>query len=151
MIVTSLRKFLFASISQRPSNLLTIHLMRSFTIVRHLLLESFPHADVPTEFIGYQYYLCVVPTTYIAPRTPSLHIQIRIVSHDERQRNPHSGIPGIFFMFDVEPVHLTHPPHLPNPSSGASPPPICLFSPSYFRSTVVSVLSYLRASARRTS
>jgi hypothetical protein len=59
------------------------------------------------KFVAYQYYLRVVPTTYVAPRTQPLHTNQYSVTHYERKINPHSGIPGIFFKFDMEPVRLT--------------------------------------------
>jgi hypothetical protein len=58
------------------------------------------------DFIAYQYYLRVVPTTYIAPRSGPLHTNQYSVTHYERQVN-HQGVPGIFFKFDIEPVRLT--------------------------------------------
>ncbi len=75
-------------------------------MVRRALLESLP-ADVPTEFVAYQYYLRVVPTTYVAPRTRPLHTNQYSVTHYERKLSAHSGVPGIFFKFDIEPVRLT--------------------------------------------
>ena len=72
-----------------------------------LLLESFRFADVPAEFVAYQYYLRVVPTTYVAPRSRPLQTNQYSVTHYERQLKPHLGVPGIFFKFDVEPVRLT--------------------------------------------
>ncbi|KAI9434355.1 DUF1692-domain-containing protein [Lactarius indigo] len=59
------------------------------------------------EFVAYQYYLRVVPTTYVAPRTAPLHTNQYSVTHYERKLSPHSGVPGIFFKFDIEPVRLT--------------------------------------------
>jgi len=58
------------------------------------------------DFIAYQYYLRVVPTTYIAPRSEPLHTNQYSVTHYERQVS-HQGVPGIFFKFDIEPVRLT--------------------------------------------
>lgn len=58
------------------------------------------------DFIAYQYYLRVVPTTYIAPRSEPLHTNQYSVTHYERRVN-HQGVPGIFFKFDIEPVRLT--------------------------------------------
>ena len=72
-----------------------------------LPLESFRFADVPAEFVAYQYYLRVVPTTYVAPRSRPLQTNQYSVTHYERQLKPHLGVPGIFFKFDVEPVRLT--------------------------------------------
>ena len=58
------------------------------------------------DFTAYQYYLRVVPTTYVAPRSEPLHTNQYSVTHYERQVG-HSGVPGIFFKFDIEPVRLT--------------------------------------------
>ena len=74
--------------------------------MRRSLLESVP-ADMLTEFVAYQYYLRVVPTTYVAPRTKPLQTNQYSVTHYERKLKPHSGVPGIFFKFDIEPVRLT--------------------------------------------
>ncbi len=66
-----------------------------------------PHSNVPADFIAYQYYLRVVPTTYVAPRTEPLHTNQYSVTHYERTVNEHMGVPGIFFKFEIEPVRLT--------------------------------------------
>lgn len=58
------------------------------------------------DFVAYQYYLRVVPTTYIAPRSKPLHTNQYSVTHYERQVT-HQGVPGIFFKFDIEPLRLT--------------------------------------------
>ena len=57
-------------------------------------------------FIAYHYFLRVVPTTYVAPRSEPLHTNQYSVTHYERQVS-HQGVPGIFFKFDIEPVRLT--------------------------------------------
>ena len=36
----------------------------------------------------------------------SIHVQISMMSHYERQLKPHSSVAGIIFKFDVEPVRL---------------------------------------------
>ncbi|KAN0133410.1 Endoplasmic reticulum vesicle transporter domain containing protein [Lactarius tabidus] len=60
------------------------------------------------KFIAYQYYLCVVSTTYAAPRTQLSHTNCEYsVTHCERQLKPHLGVPGISFKFDDGPVRLT--------------------------------------------
>lgn len=60
-----------------------------------------------TAFVSYQYYLHVVPTTYIAPRSRPLHTHQYGVTHYTRVLNHNKGIPGIFFKFDVDPMSLT--------------------------------------------
>jgi len=59
------------------------------------------------DFIAYQSYLRVVPTTYIAPRSEPLHTNQYSVTHYERKVSHNKGVPGIFFKFDIEPVRLT--------------------------------------------
>ena len=94
------------------------------TIVRLLLVESLTVADVHVEFVAYQYYLCVVPTTYVALGTQPLQANQYSVTHYERKLRRHSGVPGIFFKFDVEPARLTlisnEPSLMSNSPTGAS-------------------------------
>jgi hypothetical protein len=113
--------------------------------VRRSLLEILTPSDVPIEFIAYQYYLRVVPTTYVAPRTKPLHTNQYSVTHYERQLTPHAGVPGIFFKFDVEPVRLTL---IQRTTTFAqffircvTLLPFASLSPSHVSSTAVSVLS----------
>ncbi|KAH9902360.1 DUF1692-domain-containing protein [Cubamyces lactineus] len=58
-------------------------------------------------FVAYQYFLHVVPTTYIAPRSKPLHTHQYSVTHYTRALDHHRGTPGIFFKFDLEPMKLT--------------------------------------------
>ncbi|KAF8155285.1 endoplasmic reticulum vesicle transporter-domain-containing protein [Mycena galopus ATCC 62051] len=58
-------------------------------------------------FVAYQYFLHVVPTTYIAPRSAPLHTNQYSVTHYTRVLSQHSGTPGIFFKFDLDPMSLT--------------------------------------------
>ncbi|KAF8177095.1 endoplasmic reticulum vesicle transporter-domain-containing protein [Mycena galopus ATCC 62051] len=58
-------------------------------------------------FIAYQYFLHVVPTTYIAPPSAPLHTNQYSVTHYTRVLSQHSGTPGIFFKFDLDPMSLT--------------------------------------------
>ncbi|KAJ7811570.1 DUF1692-domain-containing protein [Mycena olivaceomarginata] len=58
-------------------------------------------------FVAYQYFLHVVPTTYIAPRSAPLHTNQYSVTHYTRVLDHHSGTPGIFFKFDLDPMSLT--------------------------------------------
>ncbi|KAI0926321.1 hypothetical protein AcV5_008816 [Taiwanofungus camphoratus] len=57
-------------------------------------------------FVAYQYFLHVVPTTYIAPRSSPLHTHQYSVTHYTRKLDSHRGTPGIFFKFDLEPLSL---------------------------------------------
>jgi len=59
------------------------------------------------NFVADQYYLRVVPTTDVAPHTGPLDTSQYSVTPYERKIKPHSGIPGIFFRFDVESIRLT--------------------------------------------
>lgn len=58
-------------------------------------------------FISYQYFLHVVPTTYIAPRSRPLKTHQYSVTHYTREVEHNRGVPGIFFKFDMEPMSLT--------------------------------------------
>ncbi|KAF8054932.1 endoplasmic reticulum-golgi intermediate compartment protein 2 [Lyophyllum atratum] len=58
-------------------------------------------------FIAYQYFLHVVPTTYIAPRSAPLHTNQYSVTHYTRILEHNRGTPGIFFKFDLDPLSLT--------------------------------------------
>jgi len=58
-------------------------------------------------FVAYQYFLSVVPTTYIAPRTKPLRTNQYSVTHYTRVLEHNKGTPGIFFKFDLEPLSLT--------------------------------------------
>lgn len=60
-----------------------------------------------SAFIAYQYYLHVVPTTYIAPRSPPLQTNQYSVTHYKRSLPDHQGTPGIFFKFDLDPMVIT--------------------------------------------
>ncbi|KAI0353648.1 DUF1692-domain-containing protein [Trametes cingulata] len=58
-------------------------------------------------FVAYQYFLHVVPTTYIAPRSKPLNTHQYSVTHYTRVLDHHRGTPGIFFKFDLDPMKLT--------------------------------------------
>ena len=60
-----------------------------------------------SAFVAYQYFLHVVPTTYIAPRSAPLNTHQYSVTHYTRVLDHHRGTPGIFFKFDLEPLKLT--------------------------------------------
>jgi hypothetical protein len=58
-------------------------------------------------FVAYQYFLHVVPTTYIAPRSAPLRTNQYSVTHYTTKFDHGQGTPGIFFKFDLDPLHLT--------------------------------------------
>ncbi|EIW58008.1 DUF1692-domain-containing protein [Trametes versicolor FP-101664 SS1] len=76
-----------------------------FPDITQPLDNSFELTSEP--FVAYQYYLHVVPTTYIAPRTKPLNTNQYSVTHYTRVLDHHRGTPGIFFKFDLEPMKLT--------------------------------------------
>ncbi|KZT06078.1 DUF1692-domain-containing protein [Laetiporus sulphureus 93-53] len=76
-----------------------------FPDITQPLDDSFELTHDP--FVAYQYYLHVVPTTYIAPRSAPLHTHQYSVTHYTRKLASHHGTPGIFFKFDMEPLSLT--------------------------------------------
>ncbi|TFY77789.1 hypothetical protein EWM64_g6224, partial [Hericium alpestre] len=60
-------------------------------------------------FVAYQYFLRVVPTTYIPPHTSpekGLLSNQYSVTHYTRVLEHNRGTPGIFFKFEIEPVRL---------------------------------------------
>jgi len=64
--------------------------------------------EVTTEpFVAYQYFLHVVPTTYIAPRSSPLHTHQYSVTHYTRILEHAKGAPGVFFKFDLDPMRLS--------------------------------------------
>jgi hypothetical protein len=58
-------------------------------------------------FVAYQYFLHVVPTTYIAPGSSPLNTNQYSVTHYTRVLQHNTGTPGIFFKFDLEPMRLS--------------------------------------------
>ncbi|KAG1868548.1 endoplasmic reticulum vesicle transporter-domain-containing protein [Suillus subluteus] len=66
---------------------------------------SFEIAKEP--FMVYQYFLHVVPTTYIAPRRRPLDTNQYSVTHYTRKMQHNEGVPGIFFKFDLDPMVIT--------------------------------------------
>ncbi|KAI0703847.1 DUF1692-domain-containing protein [Cytidiella melzeri] len=76
-----------------------------FPDITQPLDNSFELTDTP--FISYQYYMHVVPTTYIAPRSKPLVTHQYSVTHYTRTLSHNNGVPGIFFKFDMEPLSLT--------------------------------------------
>ena len=59
-------------------------------------------ADDP--FVAYQYFLSVVPTKYIAPRSSPLITNQYSVTHYVRPIIHGQSTPGIFFKFDLDPL-----------------------------------------------
>ena len=59
------------------------------------------------DFTAFQYYLHVVPTTYIAPRSHPLQTNQYSVTHYTRTFQHGQGTPGIFFKFDLDPMTIT--------------------------------------------
>ena len=57
-------------------------------------------------FIAYQYFLHVVPTTYVAPRSQPLRTNQYSVTHYTRQVDHGRGTPGIFFKFELDPLNI---------------------------------------------
>jgi len=51
--------------------------------------------------------LHVVPTTYIAPRTYPLRTSQYSVTHYTREVEHDRGTPGVFFKFELDPLHIT--------------------------------------------
>jgi len=67
------------------------------------LMSHLPNA----AFVSYQYFLRVVPTTYIPPRSSELSTNQYSVTHYTRELAHNHGTPGIFFKFEIEPMRLT--------------------------------------------
>ncbi|TFK61941.1 DUF1692-domain-containing protein [Pluteus cervinus] len=76
-----------------------------FPDITQPLDNSFEVAAEP--FTAYQYFLHVVPTTYIAPRTSPLRTNQYSVTHYTRVLEHNRGTPGIFFKFDLDPMSIT--------------------------------------------
>ncbi|KAJ7112848.1 DUF1692-domain-containing protein, partial [Mycena crocata] len=97
------------------------HVDHSLMNLSHVITEFsfgpyFPDITQPLDnsleithdpFVAYQYFLHVVPTTYIAPRSAPLNTNQYSVTHYTRVLEHHSGTPGIFFKFDLDPMSLT--------------------------------------------
>ncbi|KAH7911534.1 endoplasmic reticulum vesicle transporter-domain-containing protein [Hygrophoropsis aurantiaca] len=66
---------------------------------------SFELASKP--WMAYQYFLHVVPTVYVAPRSEPLRTNQYSVNHYMRTLNDHEGTPGIFFKFDLDPMVIS--------------------------------------------
>ncbi|TFK34540.1 DUF1692-domain-containing protein [Crucibulum laeve] len=59
------------------------------------------------HFVAYQYFMHVVPTTYIAPRSYPLQTHQYSVTHYTRVLEHNQNTPGIFFKFDLDPLSIT--------------------------------------------
>jgi hypothetical protein len=87
------------------------HIITEFSFGPHFpdivqpLDNSFEATD--KNFIAFQYFLHVVPTTYIAPRTRPLRTSQYSVTHYTRELQHNKGSPGIFFKFELDPLHIT--------------------------------------------
>lgn len=87
------------------------HIITEFSFGPHFpdivqpLDNSFEATD--KNFIAFQYFLHVVPTTYIAPRTKPLRTSQYSVTHYTREVQHDRGTPGIFFKFELDPLHIT--------------------------------------------
>jgi hypothetical protein len=82
----------------------------SFELTRDRMsfgFTSLAPANAPVAFISYQYFMHVVPTKYIAPRSAPLSTNQYSVTHYTRVLEHHRGTPGIFFKFDIDPLELT--------------------------------------------
>jgi hypothetical protein len=93
----------------------------NFTNASHSLLpnilfgEHFPEITqtIDNSFEVIHDKLSRIDITYVSfqqpmsHQGPSLYIQISIASRTANGSSPHSGVPGIFFKVDVEPVRLT--------------------------------------------
>ena len=76
---------------------------RQFVLFEHH--ESIANSSL--DFIAFQYFLHVVPTTYIAPRAYPLSTSQYSVTHYTRELAHNQGTPGIFFKFELDPLHIT--------------------------------------------
>ncbi|KAF8149031.1 endoplasmic reticulum vesicle transporter-domain-containing protein [Crassisporium funariophilum] len=87
------------------------HVITEFSFGPHFpdivqpLDNSFEATD--KNFVAYQYFLHVVPTTYIAPRTKPLQTHQYSVTHYTREVEHDRGTPGIFFKFELDPLSIT--------------------------------------------
>ncbi|KIY66202.1 DUF1692-domain-containing protein [Cylindrobasidium torrendii FP15055 ss-10] len=97
------------------------HVDHKFMNLSHVITEfsfgpHFPEIVQPLDnsfevavdpFVAYQYFLHVVPTTYVAPRSSPLETNQYSVTHYTRIHEHNKGTPGIFFKFDLDPMQIT--------------------------------------------
>ncbi|KLO17378.1 DUF1692-domain-containing protein [Schizopora paradoxa] len=57
-------------------------------------------------FVAYQYFLTVVPTTYVPARGKPVQTNQYSVTHYTRELEHDRGTPGIFFKFEMEPLNM---------------------------------------------
>ncbi|KAF8814192.1 hypothetical protein BYT27DRAFT_7179799, partial [Phlegmacium glaucopus] len=88
----------------------------SFSYVDHKRSPHFPDIVQPLDnsfeatdkdFIACQYFLHMVPTTYISLRTNPLRTNQYSVTHYTREVQRDRGTPGIFFKFELDTLHIT--------------------------------------------
>ncbi|KIY42996.1 endoplasmic reticulum-derived transport vesicle ERV46 [Fistulina hepatica ATCC 64428] len=68
---------------------------------------DYSHEIAQDPFVAYQYYVHVVPTTYVASRATPLHTNQYSVTHYTRVLEHNTGTPGIFFKFEMDPLSIT--------------------------------------------
>ncbi|KAF9557098.1 DUF1692-domain-containing protein [Agrocybe pediades] len=87
------------------------HVIEEFSFGPHFpeIVQPLDNSYEATDkhFIAYQYFLHVVPTTYIAPRSAPLHTHQYSVTHYTREVDHDRGTPGIFFKFELDPLAIT--------------------------------------------
>ncbi|KAG6895941.1 hypothetical protein C0992_011459 [Termitomyces sp. T32_za158] len=87
------------------------HIIKEFSFGPHFpeIVQPLDYSYEVTHdpFVAYQYFLHVVPTTYIAPRSRPLNTNQYSVTHYTRVMEHNRGTPGIFFKFDLDPLSIT--------------------------------------------
>ncbi|KAG6901956.1 hypothetical protein C0995_006185 [Termitomyces sp. Mi166 len=87
------------------------HIIKEFSFGPHFpeIVQPLDYSYEVTHdpFVAYQYFLHVVPTTYIAPRSKPLDTNQYSVTHYTRVLEHNRGTPGIFFKFDLDPLSIT--------------------------------------------
>ncbi|KAG6876527.1 hypothetical protein C0993_002430 [Termitomyces sp. T159_Od127] len=87
------------------------HIIKEFSFGPHFpeIVQPLDYSYEVTHdpFVAYQYFLHVVPTTYIAPRSKPLNTNQYSVTHYTRVLEHNRGTPGIFFKFDLDPLSIT--------------------------------------------
>jgi hypothetical protein len=67
---------------------------------------DYSYETTDEAFVSFQYFITVVPTSYIAPRSRPLHTHQYSVTHYVKPVAHGRGTPGIFFKYDIDPVAL---------------------------------------------
>jgi hypothetical protein len=93
----------FPDIAQPLDNSFELTHERELTVQQCLIVIL----NLLSAFIAYQYFLHVVPTTYIPPRSQPLRTNQYSVTHYTRQADHGQGTPGIFFKFELDPLHIS--------------------------------------------